>query len=176
VSEARRSWGWHPLVDEWAAQIVADAGVRPGELVVDLGAGRGALTAPLLAAGARVIAVELHAERARLLDQRFGDQVTVVRVDLAQLRLPRRPFRVVASPPFSVSSVVLRSLLAPGSRLSRADLVLQRAVVQRYLNGQAPGAGRWLRAFDLTAGRALPRRAFRPPPAVDSAVLVIRRR
>jgi 23S rRNA (adenine-N6)-dimethyltransferase len=176
VSAARRSWGWHPLVDEWAARIVADAGIRPGELVVDLGAGRGALTAHLLATGARVIAVELHAERARQLSERFGERITVVRADLAELRYPRRPYRVVASPPYGLSSVVLRSLLAPGSRLLRADLVLQRAVVHRYEAGQAPGANRWLRAFDVTAGRALPRRAFRPPPAVDSGVLVIRRR
>jgi len=156
--------------------VVADAGVRPGELVLDLGAGRGALTAHLLAAGARVIAVELHAERARSLGERFGDRITVVRADLSELRYPRRPYRVVASPPYGLSGAVLRSLLAPGSRLLAADLVLQRAVVRRYLAGQAPGAGRWLRAFDLTAGRALPRAAFRPPPAVDSAVLIIRRR
>jgi 23S rRNA (adenine-N6)-dimethyltransferase len=144
--------------------------------VVDLGAGRGALTAPLLAAGARVIAVELHPARAQQLHERFGDRITVVRADLSELRYPRRPYRVVASPPYGLSSAVLRSLLASGSRLVGADLVLQRAVVHRYLAGQAPGAGRWLRTFDLTAGRALPRRAFRPPPAVDSAVLVIRRR
>jgi 23S rRNA (adenine-N6)-dimethyltransferase len=64
---------------------------------------------------------------------------------------------------------LLRTLLAPGSRLTAADLVLQRAVVRRYASGAA-------RRFSLTAGLALPRRAFLPPPQVDSAVLVIRRR
>jgi len=155
---------------------VADAGIRPGELVLDIGAGQGALTAHLVAAGARVLAVELHPERARLLRERFGDQVTVVRADVAGLRLPHRPFRVVASPPYGLSSVVLRTLLAPRSQLSAADLVLQRAVVRRYATEQAPGAGRWARAFAVHAGRPLPRWAFRPPPTVDSAVLVIRRR
>jgi 23S rRNA (adenine-N6)-dimethyltransferase len=173
---SRRAWGWHPLVDEWAGQVVADAGIRPGELVLDIGAGRGALTAHLVAAGARVLAVELHPERARVLRERFGDRVTVACADLAAFRWPRRPFRVVASPPYGLSNVVLRALLAPGSQLSAADLILQRAVVRRYAAGQAPGAGRWRRAFTVRAGRALPRSAFRPPPTVDSAVLVIRRR
>src|SRR5262249_27117743 len=73
------AWGWHPLTDEWAARIVADAGVRPGELVLDIGAGRGALTRPLVAAGARVLAVEPHPGRASYLRERFaGHAVTVV--------------------------------------------------------------------------------------------------
>jgi 23S rRNA (adenine-N6)-dimethyltransferase len=154
---------------------VADAGIRPGELVVDCGAGDGALTRHRVAAGAEVIAVELHPGRAQRLRERFTD-ITVVPADVAAFRWPRRPFRVVASPPYGCSSDVLRALLAPGSRLVAADLVLQRAVVRRYVEGRAPGAGRWLRHWDLRPGATLPRQAFRPPPQVDSGVLVIRRR
>jgi 23S rRNA (adenine-N6)-dimethyltransferase len=150
---------------------VAEAGVRPGELVIDIGAGAGALTGPLVAAGARVLAVEPHPGRAAGLRRRFaGAEVTVIESQAAELRLPRRAFRVVASPPYAISSPLLRMLLAPGSGLVGADLVLQRAVVRRQV---AQGGGR---RFALRAGLALPRRAFRPPPRVDSAVLVIRRR
>ena len=172
---AWRSWGWHRLADEWAARIVAEAGVRPGELVLDIGAGEGALTAPLIRAGARVVAVELHPGRAARLRHRFGD-VTVLHADAASLRLPSRPFRVVASPPYGITASLLGLLLAPGTRLVAADLVLQRAVVRKYASGQGPAAARRARTFRVTAGLALPRRAFRPPPQVDSAVLVIRRR
>jgi 23S rRNA (adenine-N6)-dimethyltransferase len=170
-----RSWGWHRLADEWAARIVADAGVRPGELVLDIGAGEGALTAHLIRAGAQVVAVELHPARVARLRDRF-DGVTVVHADAARLRLPRRPFRVVASPPYGISASLLSLLLAAGSRLTAADLVLQRAVVRKYARGDAPGTRRWARTFTATAGPALPRRAFRPAPHVDSAVLIIRRR
>jgi hypothetical protein len=60
-------------------------------------------------------------------------------------------------------------LLAPGSRLIAADIVLQRAVVRKYTS-------RPWRRFRVTAGLTLPRHAFLPPPQVDSAVLVIRSR
>jgi 23S rRNA (adenine-N6)-dimethyltransferase len=102
--------------------------------------------------------------------------VTVVHADATQPRLPGHPFRVVASPPYAITGPLLRRLLAPSWQLTAADLVLQRAVVRRYADGWAAGQGRWRRQWRVNAGRSLPRRAFRPPPAVDSAVLVVRRR
>ena len=158
---SRRAWGWYRLTDEWAARLVKDAGIQPGELVLDIGAGTGAITARLLAAGAHVIAVELHPGRVAHLRRRFsGTPITVVRADAATLRLPRRPFRVVANPPYAIASALMRVLLSPGSRLDAADVVLQRAVVRSYVDGT--GGGRKSCAFV-------------PSPRVDSAVLVIRR-
>ena len=169
-------WGWHQLADEWAARIVAEAGVRPGELVLDIGAGEGALTAHLIRAGARVVAVELHPGRAARLRRRFGD-VTVVHADVTSLRLPSRPFRVIASPPYGITASLLGLLLAPGTRLVAADLVLQRAVVRKYASGrglQGGPAGRARLPRDRGAGlaaaglpAAAPRRlggAGRPAP------------
>jgi len=172
VAGARRRWGWHRLAEDWAERIVEGAGVVPGDLVLDVGAGDGALTAPLLARGAKVVAVEAHPGRRTQLRRRFAGQydgrLVVVAADAADLRLPRRPFRVVASPPYGVTAPLLCRLLHPGSRLRSADLVLQEQAVRRWTTTRT---SHW----DLQRGMRVPRRAFTPPPRVDSRVLVIRR-
>ncbi len=160
---APQRWGWHPLSAPAAARLVADADIAPGDLVLDIGAGTGALTAALVAAGARVLAVELHPGRAGALRRRFDGRVTVIQTDAADLRLPRRPFRVVANPPWSISAAVVKRLTSHGSRLQRADLVLPRWAVHRWSGARG--------GYALT-GTNLPPRAFTraAPPA---AVLVI---
>ena len=104
-----------------------------------------------------MIAVELHPERVAHLRRRFGAPVRVVRADASDLRLPRQPFRVVANPPFAVTTQLVRRLLAPGSRLVAADLVLQRgrgaALGRRSGTGPEPVAAR-LRAAPRPAGAA----------------------
>lgn len=139
--------------------------------MLDIGAGMGALTEHLVAAGARVLAIELHPGRAEHLRRRFaGENVTVIEADAAtSLLLPRRPFRVVANPPYAISSALLRTLTGRDSRLVRADLVLQKAFARKFAAGFR--SGRW----HVQAGLSLPRNAFKPPPKVDSAVLVVAR-
>ncbi len=170
-------WGWHRLTDETARSIVAGARITRGDLVLDIGAGTGALTAALVATGARVVAFELHPARARVLRTRFApSEVKVVVADATDLRLPRRPFHVVANPPFAITTGLVSRLVAPGSRLLRADLVLSRWAAVRWSRPDAPGARRWSVDFDARVTRTLPRAAFVPPPPSDTAVLRIERR
>ena len=170
-----RWWGWHQLTASWAQQLVADAHIRPGDLVLDVGAGTGALTLPLLEAGARVIAVEAHPARAQQLRERFGRDLVVVKADAADLRLPRRPYRVVANPPFAITTPLLRRLLHPGSRLVDAHLVVQEQAARKWVSRAAPAATRWQRTHRPSLGRRVPRSAFRPPPRVDTRILRIER-
>jgi 23S rRNA (adenine-N6)-dimethyltransferase len=176
VAASGRRWGWHQLDPEWARWLVAEAGLPRGAVVLDVGAGHGALTVPLVDSGARVIAVEAHRQRAELLRELFGAAVVVVQTDAGALRLPRRPYHVVANPPFGVTAALLRRLLQPGSRLLSAHLVLQEQAVRRWTDPAAPGYGRWGRVYAVSAGARLPRRAFVPRPHVDARVLVVRRR
>jgi 23S rRNA (adenine-N6)-dimethyltransferase len=157
---------------------VAASAVSSQDLVLDIGAGSGALTRPLLATGARVIAVELHAGRLHQLRELAADQprLTVVATDARDLRLPRRPFRVVSNPPYDGVSRILRRLLSPGSRLLAADLVVQRQVARSLLRGQLPGSQRRSATYELVIVRTLPRSAFARPSRVDSVVLRVRRR
>jgi 23S rRNA (adenine-N6)-dimethyltransferase len=152
--------------------IVTAAEVRPGELAVDLGAGTGSLTVPLLDAGARVIAVELHARRSAELRRRLtGRNVVVVETDLRDFHLPARPFRIVANPPFTLTGHVL-SMLGSARSLTRADLVLQREVVRQLETGRRRSARRLIarRLVDL------PRASFVSRAPVDISVVTLRLR
>lgn len=146
----------------------AQAGVGPADWVVDVGAGMGVLTGPLVAAGAHVIAVEAHPERERLLRQRFGDAVILVQADAHELRLPKRPYHVVANPPFRVTSALLRRLLKPGSVLRSAHLILQEQAVRRWAGPTAPSRSRWKPMFQTAIGSQVPRSAFLPRPRVSA--------
>lgn len=168
-------WGFHRLSEAWAARVVHGAGIRPGELVLDVGAGTGALTAHLIAAGARVVAIELHPGRARVLRERFGSSVVVVQADAADLRLPRQPFRVVANPPFAITTTLLRRLVSPGSRLVSADVVVPGHAAARWAGGRGPGAHRWSRYYSARVVTRLPSTAYRPPSRLPTAVLRLER-
>jgi 23S rRNA (adenine-N6)-dimethyltransferase len=159
---SRSRWGWYRLSDEAARRLVAEAGIQPGQFVLDLGAGDGALTRPLVAAGARVMAVELHAGRADALRKDLPD-VKVLSCSLEDLRLPGRSFSVVANPPFSLASNLVRRLL--DSRLRQADLVVPVQVAQRWAKKRP----------DRCSCCRLPRHAFQPHAPVPTAVLRIRR-
>lgn len=175
-ANAARYWGWHQLDRAWAARIAATAGVRPGDLVLDVGAGEGSLTEALLGAGARVIAVELHPGRAASLRRRFvGRAVRVVAADAADLRLPRRPFSVVANPPFAVATALLKRLVAPGSRLDSADVVVPRHIARQWCARGVHGAERWGREYEASVGLRLPMHAFTPAAPRDAVVLRLRR-
>ncbi len=166
----RRLWNFHRLAPPWAERVVREARIRPGELVVDLGAGTGALTFPILRSGARVIAVEVHPGRAAALRARTpAAQVAVLTVDLAEFTFPGRRCRVVANPPFSLAARLIRAI-ARSRHVHRADLVLPADVVDRYV------AGRRVRGMTATRGSSVPAAAFTPRAPRSCAVLRLRRR
>jgi 23S rRNA (adenine-N6)-dimethyltransferase len=162
------------------AGLVSAAELSAGDLVVDVGAGPGTITAPLARTGARVVAVERDARFVHALHRRFAGstQVTVVHEDLRTVRLPRRAFAVVANIPFAVSTPLLRRLLTPaGGGFTRAELVVEWGLAKR-LTASAPRdleSAWWAARFALTLRRRIPASCFTPAPRVDAAHLAIRR-
>ncbi len=171
-------WGFHRLAEDAAERLVAASGAGRGDLVIDVGAGDGVITDALLRRDARVIAVERHPQRLADLRARYADdrRVIVIGADAADLKLPRRPFHVVANPPFAITTALLTRLLHPSSRLISATLVLQEQAARRWASPSAPGAARWQRHIDARVGTVVPRRCFDPPPPVEARVLLLRRR
>jgi 23S rRNA (adenine-N6)-dimethyltransferase len=174
--------GAHFLTDRaLIAQLVRASGAGAGDLVFDLGAGYGALTGPLVMAGARVIAIELDPGLAQRLRRRFSGEplVGVVEADLRQVRLPRRAFHVVASPPFALTTLLCRRLLGDQSvRLTGAELILEWGAA-RWLSSRQPRdpeTARWAARYEMRLVRRVPAESFSPPPRSDAAYLRIRPR
>jgi len=183
----RRRFGQNFLVDPRAAdRIVSSLDPRPGELVVEIGPGRGALTGALLERAGRVAAVELDRDLARLLRERF-DPGRLVLLEGDFLRLSPEeiaaaagfpsgtPLVLAGNLPFNVSKPVAAKLVRERSSVARAVLTFQREVALRLtavpktraygplgiLVGQAFVVRR---LFDLKPS------SFRPAPEVVSTV------
>lgn len=179
-----KGWGQNFLVDpNVPRRIVEVAGIQPGDLVVEVGPGLGVLTAPLLAAGARVIAVEIDPRLGAYLRGHFGGEERlrlvegdILRQSLDQLVPAAEPFAVVANLPYSVTSAVLRHVLAGPRRPARVVVMVQREVAERI--AAAPPAMSLLAVSVQFFGRPrlalrVPAGAFFPPPKVESAVVAV---
>jgi 23S rRNA (adenine-N6)-dimethyltransferase len=158
-----------------AAELVHEAGIEPGDLAVDIGAGTGVITQALVDAGARVLALELEGALAAGLRRRFAaHDVEVLEVDARERAWPETPFAVVANLPFAGSGSILSSLLGdPRIPLRRLDAIVQweAAVKHAAVWPATLKSTHWGAWHELAVTARISRSAFSPPPAVDAGVL-----
>jgi 23S rRNA (adenine-N6)-dimethyltransferase len=179
---ARGASGQHFLRSkQLAADLVADAAVAPGDLVVEVGGGTGMITSELARTGANVRVLERDAALAKLLHARFDPHpaVEIVQTDAVDYTWPDEAFSVVANLPFAGSGAILARLLRdPGLPLRRAHVIVQWDFAAKHA-AVWPATQRaiyWRAWYDVSIVRRLDRTAFAPPPSVDTAVLRLERR
>ncbi|MEV4642470.1 23S ribosomal RNA methyltransferase Erm [Actinoplanes sp. NPDC049548] len=176
-ARARRAFGQNLLTDPRAVrQLARAAGIDPGDLVYEIGAGRGNLTRELARHTDRLIAYELDPAMAAAVPRRPG--LTVRTGDFLRAVPPREPFRVVGNIPYALTAAVVEWCL-DAEHLESATLLTQL----EYARKRTGDYGRWTRLtvatwpyvrWDLAS--RVPRTAFRPVPRVDGGILHLHRR
>lgn len=177
----KRSLGQNFLCDpNIARKIVAALAIQPGDVVVEIGPGRGALTELLMESPAgRVIGVEKDADLCPLLHRQWPG-LAVVHADALRFaweRLDRlKNVRIIGNLPYNVASPIMWELVSRAAKFTRAVFMVQKEVAQRITarpgTREYGGLTVWLQSFAVaqklfSVGPA----AFRPAPKVDSAVV-----
>jgi 16S rRNA (adenine1518-N6/adenine1519-N6)-dimethyltransferase len=182
LHRARKRLGQHFLTDPAVvAAIVAAIDPQPGQHVLEIGPGLGALTQPLVARLGHLTVIELDRDLAARLKQRNDLSVIesdVLRVDLAQLAATQSvpAWRVVGNLPYNISTPILFHLLRFTDLIEDQHLMLQKEVVDRMVAapctadyGRLSVVLQWRYAMVML--HHVPPASFRPPPRVNSAVV-----
>lgn len=180
-----KSLGQNFLHDQNLARwIVAQLDAQPGDHLVEIGPGLGALTENALATGATLTALEKDGRLAAFLRERFAGvepRCRVIHGDALDFDVrtlwPRQPVKVFGNLPYYVSTPLLFHFLSPGSPAALGVFLLQRELAQR-IAAAAPG-GKDYGILSLVIGRrwrvqllkTLPASVFLPEPKVESALI-----
>ena len=181
---ARKRFGQNFLHDAGVIhRILRAIHAKPGEHLLEIGPGQGALTEGLLGSGAQLDVIELDLDLIPILNAQFGaeprfrlNQGDALKFDFSQLGAEPHSLRVVGNLPYNISTPLIFHLLDNAPLIRDMHFMLQKDVVER--RAAEPGGGDWGRLsimvqyhcrvehlFNVGPG------AFNPPPKVDSAIV-----
>ncbi len=174
----QKKWGQNFLRNDSAvAKIVAALEAPPGQLIVEIGPGRGAVTRGLVALPNPIAVWEIDPQLASTLRAELGDRVRVVETDATGEPLPEEPFRVVGNLPYNVATPIVRRVVASAG-WQRAVFMFQKEVADKLT--AAPDDDDYGFLTLVVALRANARKlltlgpgSFFPKPKVQSAVVVL---
>jgi 16S rRNA (adenine1518-N6/adenine1519-N6)-dimethyltransferase len=191
ASGKTRALGQHFLRDDAVAErIIGEVRPTDQDLVIEIGPGLGALTSRLARAAGRLLALEVDEVMAAALVERFADapHVEVFVADARSFNYtglsalkpdPAGRVLVVGNLPYSVSKPILQALCEAGPAVDEMALMLQKEVGERV--AAKPGSRTYgslsvltQLACEATVAFTVPPGAFRPVPAVESAVIHLR--
>lgn len=181
-----RRLGQHFLNAQWVARDLIEAvAPREGEVIMEIGPGRGALTERLLETGNTVVAIEKDEALTELLLQKFASEIAAGKLHLMQgdIRdgdgydvLEERPYVIAANIPYYITGEIIRDFLTAQHQPRAAALLIQKEVAERICakDGKESILSLSVKAYGTPRLAAkVPASAFNPPPAVDSAILLI---
>ena len=185
---ADKRLGQNFLVDEQIVkQIIAAAELSAEDTVLEVGPGIGTLTQALAETGAQVVAVELDRRLLPVLAKTLAgyDNIEIINEDILQLDIrkavPQENFKVVANLPYYITTPIIFNLLEQKLPMERLVAMVQKEVAERMVakpGGKDYGALSVAIQYYTEPAIAfvVPPASFVPPPSVDSAVIVCKRR
>jgi 16S rRNA (adenine1518-N6/adenine1519-N6)-dimethyltransferase len=185
----KKSFGQNFLVDHGVSEKIADLAAWAGGTVVEIGAGLGALTEPLLSRAAKVVAIERDRDLCPILRETFVEPIAAGRLEIVEadakqvdlaglLATGPAPRCLAGNLPYQLTGPLLERATSIGETLDRAVFMVQIEVADRLV--AAPGSSDYgaltvfvSAAFDVKRAMKVNRGAFQPRPGVDSAVVVL---
>jgi len=180
-----KAYGQNFLSDEQLlSDIVKDAGVERDDVVLEIGAGAGALTVPLAKSCARLVSYEIDRNLADILRVKlFGlDNVELIFGDYLKRteNKVQEPYKVVANLPYYITTPILFDLIEGDVVPETISVMVQKEVAERLT--AAAGESEYgavtaaIRLYgEARIMRIVPAKMFTPPPKVDSAIIRIDR-
>ncbi|KIL40472.1 rRNA adenine methyltransferase [Gordoniibacillus kamchatkensis] len=161
--------------------MIAIAEVTGADTVLDIGAGKGAITMPLAEIAGKVVAIENDRQFADVLRAKSDcyPNVVIIQKDFLQTRMPREPFCVVANIPYAITTPILEKLLCPvANGFQKGVLMIEKGAAKRFTARPTadPRILAWKMWHELEFVAGVSRNHFATPPRVDSALVRIRRK
>ncbi|HVV38799.1 MAG TPA: 16S rRNA (adenine(1518)-N(6)/adenine(1519)-N(6))-dimethyltransferase RsmA [Candidatus Paceibacterota bacterium] len=182
----KKSLGQHFLHSTHYLNMIVDAAdIKPGERVLEIGPGDGALTAALIARGAEVVAIEKDSRLIPILQKTFAEDIREKKLSLIEgdalevgaetLELKDRAYKLVANIPYYITGAIMEKFLSSGVQPSAMTLLVQKEVAERIAREKKESIlSLSVKAYGTPIYmHTVPAGAFSPPPKVDSAILSI---
>lgn len=182
----RKSLGQHFLTNKKTLQrILKVISAGPGDLILEIGAGKGALTFPLTKSGAEIIALEKDKTLIAYLERQEYANLTVLEGDVLEVKFgdifQGRTGKIVGNLPYAISSPLLFKILEEREFISSCIFLFQKEVAQRVC--ASPGIKKYAPLSILIQNDFIARLHFRvppsffsPPPRVESALVSLKKR
>ena len=197
IYKAKKSLGQNFLKSEPALRKIIEAGeIKPEDVILEIGPGKGALTRKLLATSCQLLAIEKDRELFEFLNEKFKEEISSGQLKLinedilnfdTSYQLPAKSYKLIANIPYNITGAILKKFLTVENQPTLMVLMVQHEVAKRIMGrgpASAQGYGKAMKESILSISvkaygepkmiMKVPARYFSPAPKVDSAVISIK--
>lgn len=181
IHKAKKSLGQNFLKDKRAIRTMCDVGaVSKQDTIIEIGPGKGVLTAELLSRGANVIAIEKDKDLIEILKERFNqeianEQLIIIEGDCLEYT-PLKEYKLIANIPYNITGAIFKRFLSEVKKPKVMILLVQKEVAERVVakDGKESILSLSVKLYgEPKYVMKVSKKMFSPAPKVDSAVVSV---